>query len=474
MIGSDPDDSSIPFEELKNTNVQFRAYYYIYDSSLIPKAQLVTLRGLGRKNGGIRLYRNGFRVLPYGEEGNDWINLDASTTKRSILPAHSNNNFFGFVQINDQDKVFNETSSREGLMENEAFLELRNFLYRSIVSAVIRVAEARNVKLVSGQQKTVDGKWDYSSVDVRIKNIAFTLDALEEALEERKGGVETRKKRKSRIRTVKKEIKKLQEARRLEQKQHLEEKSTLRVLSSVGLTIAQFIHEIKHHINDVRSDIKFLMDHLVGQTELLNRTLILDRNFTLFHTYTSYYDRVVSQNVVRELQPLEIRSIVRPFIRSVEQDAIKSGITIVEPQFHGYGHFTVPMHPSEWSSILFNFYTNSKKALADVNRGKMILIETGVEGKNIYLEFSDTGKGIPDGTESEIFNEFYTTTNQSGFSEVEDISYIGTGLGLKIVKDIVSSYRGNVYVASPKEEYVTCIRVEIPKATEKQLSEYGL
>ena len=47
----------------------------------------------------------------------------------------------------------------------------------------------------------------------------------------------------------------------------------------------------------------------------------------------------------------------------------------------------------------------------------------------------------------------------------------GTGLGLKIVKDIVASYRGNIMVVSAKGDYSTCIRVEIPKASEKELNE---
>jgi signal transduction histidine kinase len=45
----------------------------------------------------------------------------------------------------------------------------------------------------------------------------------------------------------------------------------------------------------------------------------------------------------------------------------------------------------------------------------------------------------------------------------------GTGLGLKIVKDIVVSYKGNIMVVSAKNEYSTCIRVEIPKANDKEL-----
>ena len=37
------------------------------------------------------------------------------------------------------------------------------------------------------------------------------------------------------------------------------------------------------------------------------------------------------------------------------------------------------------------------------------------------------------------------------------------------MKDIVLSYKGNIMVVSPKQHYSTCIRVEIPKANDKDL-----
>lgn len=471
-IGNDPDDNSIPFDKL--SNIEFRAYYFIYDKDLIPSMQLNSIRNLARKKGGIRLYRNGFRVLPYGEIGNDWLALDASVRRRSILPTHSNLNFFGFVQIKDTENQFNETSSREGLLENQALIQLKNFVYRTIISGIIKMAEVRNVKLVSGQSKNEKGNWDYESVDVRIKNIAFTLDKLDEELEKEEGSIQAKKRRKKSIKKIKKEIKELQESHAEEQKKYIKEKSMLRVLSSVGLTIGQFIHEVKHHTNDIRSDIGYLIVNLQDQKTLLQRAVILETNFTLFHNYTSFYDKVVSQNVIRELRPLEIREIVRPFIDSIKNDAQRTGVSIEDPIFNGYLRYTKPMHPSEWSSILFNFYTNSKKAIKRTGNQGKILVECGLEENMIYLEFSDNGDGISKENEEEIFNEFFTTTNQSDFGTLNYTEITGTGLGLKIVKDIISSYRGKVFVASAKDDYNTCIRVEIPSATDKELKEYGL
>src|SRR5207248_11753204 len=38
-----------------------------------------------RHESGVRVYVEGFRILPYGEPGNDWLSLDADYARRSGL-----------------------------------------------------------------------------------------------------------------------------------------------------------------------------------------------------------------------------------------------------------------------------------------------------------------------------------------------------------------------------------------------------
>jgi len=471
-IGLDPDNNESQFDKIRNIN--FRAYYFIYSSDLISKMHENAIRKLSNVSGGIRLYRNGFRVLPYGEPGNDWLSLDSSTRKRTLLPVHANNNFFGFVEIDENSGDFEETSSREGLMENESFIQLQNFIYRTIATAVIKIAEKRNVKITTSQRTDEDGNWE--NIEFRIKNIAFTLDELDRALESEGNNIVAKKKRKKKIVALKKEIEEVSKLQKTEHEKFIKEKSMLRVLSSVGLTVGQFVHEIKYYLDNISDDINFLSKKLDIETQELQRVLILDKNFAVFKTYMSYFNNVVSQNVIRKLKPIELRTVVKPFVNTMRDDAAKSGIEFSEPIYRSFGLYTKPMHPSEWSSILFNFYTNSKKAIKQTSsKDGRIGIECGEENGLVYLEFSDTGIGIPKENEEDIFIEFYTTTSQSDLTDFDDNTQIaGTGLGLKIVKDIVKSYRGNIAVVSPKESYSTCIRVEIPKATDKDLDEYGL
>jgi len=469
-IGSNPDDMTVPFSKLRK--VRFKAYYYVYNSGLIPKMHESSIKILSRKSSGIRLYRNGFRVLPYGETGNDWLKLDQSVTKRSILPVHGNANFFGFVELTDTEKVFNETSSREGLIENEALIQLQNFIYRTLITGVIKIAEVRNVKIASGQQK--EGKL-YEKIEIRIKDIAHTLESLDLELEKGEGSLQVKRKRRKKIQKLKKDIEEVAELQKKETSKMLKEKSMLRVLSSVGITIGQFIHEVRDYVSSMESDVKFLLEKLRSDTVLTERLLILDKNITTFKSYTSYFDNVISQNVVRELRPIEIQNVVENFWKSIHNDAAKSDIVFDIPIRNGSYLYTRPMHPSEWSSILFNFYTNAKKAIKRTKKSGKIKIECGLFENYIYLEFSDTGDGISEENEEKIFDEFFTTTSPNTLQEIDTSTEItGTGLGLKIVKDIVSSYRGKIEVVSPKEGFNTCLRIEIPIATEKELDDYGI
>lgn len=62
------------------------------------------------------------------------------------------------------------------------------------------------------------------------------------------------------------------------------------------------------------------------------------------------------------------------------------------------------------------------------------------DAETIELLFEDSGVGVPEPEREKIFHAFYTTKEDDGI-----------GLGLNIVKDIVSSYDGTIYVMDSKE-----------------------
>lgn len=453
-----------PFSLLKNIKV--KAYYFL--ENYLPRGQKTAIQNYLRLYGGIRLYRNGFRVLPYGEPTNDWLKLDFSLRQRSILPQHGNNNFKGVVNIDDTSGLFEETSSREGLFENETFIQLQNFVYRTLLTAVVRIAKERNVKITTSQKK-VENRW--ADVDITVKNIAYSIDELDKAISANQAGSIIVKQSKELLEKTKRELERLKAERKEERKRIREEQTLLRVLSSVGLTTEQFVHEIKYYLHSINIDIGYLKRRLTGMNDVAYRLDILERNFANFSTYVSYFDAMVAGNVNRTLVPCEMRNLVRTFIEAMQSDANKSGLFFDMPVFNGYNLYTTPMHPSEWTSILFNFYTNSKKAIKRAQeRDGRILITAGKEEGRIYLEFSDNGDGIPEGNEEKIFERFYTTSAQVDIDHVDEINKVtGSGLGLTIVKDICTSNNGSVFLVNPIGDYSTCFRVEIPALTDKEI-----
>ncbi|MBI2570481.1 MAG: ATP-binding protein [Candidatus Schekmanbacteria bacterium] len=74
---------------------------------------------------GVSLFRDGLRILPYGEPGDDWLLLDQ---ERIQAPADriGNNQIIGLVQFDQAANLqLRDKTNREGLIENDAFLDLR-------------------------------------------------------------------------------------------------------------------------------------------------------------------------------------------------------------------------------------------------------------------------------------------------------------------------------------------------------------
>ncbi|WIV11084.1 ATP-binding protein [Proteiniborus sp. MB09-C3] len=72
--------------------------------------------------GGLSVFRDNVRILPYGEPENDFLNLEARRSKHAGNYLFSHRNMFGKIDINSADNPnLEDKSSREGLIENEYF-----------------------------------------------------------------------------------------------------------------------------------------------------------------------------------------------------------------------------------------------------------------------------------------------------------------------------------------------------------------
>ncbi len=411
--------------------------------------------------GGIRLYRNGFRVLPYAESNDDWLGLDASVRRRSHLAVHSNINFFGFIELNnDYGEQFEELSSREGLIANDAFKQLEDFGYKSLIASINRIASERGRKVSSGQK-------DWKPEPKPEEAIEEVIEELEEIVKEESSSKNNEDKSESteKLLELAEKLKEANSEQKRQNKELLEEKNLLRVLAALGITIGEFIHEIKQYQGALQHDIKYLFN-TTKMDEVKNVTKTLKSNLDGLSTYTSYFDEAFSENIQRELKPIEIRSVVSSLQKTLNADMARRNIIFEEPTFDGYHLYTIPMHKSEWASILFNLYTNSRKAIQRANVAGKIWVTGGKVYNNLYLEFSDNGDGITIDKRDKIFEAFYTTSLPVGKVVKSYEEMTGTGLGLKIVRDIITGYGGKIFVKEPIKGYSTTIRIELPRDKE--------
>ncbi len=441
-------------------NVSLKAYYFIYRESLIPKQIETLILEKAKVQGGIRLYRNGFRVLPYAEVNDDWLGLDASVRRRSVLPPHSNIHFFGFIEVNnDYGEQFEELSSREGLIENTALKELEDFGYKSLIMSVNRIASERGRKLASGQKDWKPEPKPEETIDEVIENLEDIAKSDNDTSDNEQSNTANK------LLDLAEKLKDAQSEQKRKTKELIEEQSLLRVLAALGITIGEFIHEIKQYQGALQHDVKYL-SNTSNMEQVKEVAVRIKSNLEGLDTYTSYFDEAFSENIQRELKPIEIRSVVNALKNTLQADMKRRKIIFEEPIFDGYNLYTIPMHKSEWASILFNLYTNSRKAIQRENVQGKILITGGKVYNNLYLEFSDNGDGIPVDKRDRIFEAFYTTSLPVGKVAKTYEEMTGTGLGLKIVRDIITGYGGTIFVKEPVKGYKTTIRIELPRDKE--------
>lgn len=462
--------------------LKFSAKYFIYKADVLSGLSVQLAQDMGREYGGIRIYRNGFRVAPYGERADDWLRLDRDTSRRVIIVPANNVNFFGQVALSSDDNpLFEETSSREGLIENEAFEELRSVVRASLEWAFLRVAAVRGRKQTAGQKDFVSTVRPRKPSEV-IENLINTIDppTSENTLPPSpdnssnptqgrfddpdsshptfQSGPNSLIAAKQAFEVARQEMK-LWEAD-VEQREAaaLEYEEMLRILASLGLSISVFGHEIK----GIRGSVSAHLAVLSGEVEALptsdaavNLTSTLKglqsatgRMFDL----GGYIAGLMSSTESRDLQTLSVKGAIQRFQQQFKQYMQRQKIDF-EWEVNPESLRTVAMHASELDSVLLNFLTNSIKSMkASKVLPRRVRISAREQDNLAVLSFEDNGTGIPDEIQHRIFDAFFTTTVNL---DDDGLAGPGTGLGLKIVSDIANSYGGSVSVGTPSEGY-TC------------------
>src|SRR5436190_12371926 len=98
----------------------------------------------------------------------------------------------------------------------------------------------------------------------------------------------------------------------------------------------------------------------------------------------------------------------------------------------------IEVDPDQLQQVFINLINNSLDAMP---AGGALLISTQSEDGGVLIELADTGEGIPAEQLEMIFDPLFTTKPGRG-----------TGLGLTVVKQIVTEHGGTIEVASKPEQ----------------------
>src|SRR5688572_12530216 len=128
--------------------------YYVYRKDALGDIGTRLAQQMSRQYGGVRVYRDGLRVLPYGEPENDWLGLDLEYRRRTTLVPIGNINVFGQVLVSRaENPELEDTASREGFIANDAYNDLRTVLRDALVRTAVVVGGARARKTRAAEMR---------------------------------------------------------------------------------------------------------------------------------------------------------------------------------------------------------------------------------------------------------------------------------------------------------------------------------
>lgn len=97
--------------------------------SILDHENHARLRAKGQKFGGIYIYRDNIRILPYGDSDFDFLDIEKNRTKSAKFYFFSYRRMFGVVDISKAENYkLKEKAGREGFIENKAYRQLQDIL----------------------------------------------------------------------------------------------------------------------------------------------------------------------------------------------------------------------------------------------------------------------------------------------------------------------------------------------------------
>lgn len=388
---------------------------------------LKRVRGILDDAAGVNIYRDGFRVLPYGERGDDWLGLDRRRVQVPTLRL-SNNQIVGYVLIErDANPELNDQSNREGILEGPAFTDLR-----MAVTEVLSMIEAERYKLRprrETQPKRRGGllaRFDLGDIRAAVRQelpddtrIQSLLNTTQREFDERVGEVG-------------------------------EVLARYHRLATLGQLVDKVVHDAAQPIVAIRQAAVLgeqELESIAPEVASIVGSARLAKPMKRFRTVSA--QAKVANDVIRRIEPFGGRRRGKSQKYLIE-NAIMNAVALLRDEIETVGAevrlpsggHEVTLESTDLQEVMLNLLQNSLYWLKQVKRGSRVIsigVERGQDG-NLMVVVEDSGPGVPEGDRDFIFDPYFTTKEE------------GVGLGLAITGEIVEDYYdGELALLEPGE-----------------------
>lgn len=371
----------------------------------------------------IYLYRDGLRVMPYGDPEDDWLRIDIARGTIRADEFLSNDQVVGCVYISQEEnpKLIDKTN-REGLIEDGRALD--DFI--TVLQLILKYLRKKPFAqyLIDKQRK--------KEID-RIKR-GRPSELIETAKKQYADDQKTLTFLKSFERSYKKEKKVLED--RINKTENL---------AAVGLSIETASHDVMLFIRKtLENQDSLIRDLMTGEEidkqELLKRLTLIRGNLSIVETQMKDVQLLFPSTKSRT-KNINVKEIIDKvnglYKRAFNDNKIFVDFDVTERPL------IVKTTDAVLLQVFINLFDNSLYWLKTVDRERRIRIS--IDGNKQRLIFSDNGPGIKDDDVNYVFEAFYSGKGEEG-----------RGLGLYIAKQLLDRYDYSIDLAEFSKDKVLC------------------
>ena len=389
--------------------------------------------------GGIRIYRDGFRVRPYGDpksSSSDWLMLAARKNKSPAAISHGTGSWrvnadqmHGSIYISRTNTHLPDQANRQGIVETKEFGLLRLF-----IENIIRLFERDRQYVCRILDKYYDKLHPTKDIEKEIQK----------KLRENKRNEETAQRNNqppaaSAVIDVKK-VSQLVEKKDSTIRDLENEIQMLRVLATTGIITNTYVHEIKDVTHKLNLNIVMAKEAIEYDSDMQAALNYINNASIMRQAFTSWF-KVTIESVRRDKRSMKKTSInllVSKLIDSWKESLSPKNIVIID----SIADVEFKCFPYEVESILNNLVANSVATFEKkVSENKKIYISISEQDNGILIQYSDNGVGLSQTYKSNprLILEPFETDKVTNGGEV-----VGTGMGMWIINRIVSEYYGSI------------------------------